>query len=169
MQKVCLWKQQAMTDYSKVWGFQQTMVQAAVRYCMGRMSHIVSCCVDWIIENWENFDKGTRDCIQRDLEEEFKRDDENRLVKSTGPYPLGMNQDRAQWERVRKLWQSPDDSEIDAAAKKLIEEFVTTDRTIRIDGKLYRCGCGCNVFRCPDPADPDLFQCNSCGSTYKAE
>jgi hypothetical protein len=99
-----------MTDYSKVWGFQQTMAHAAVRYCMGRMSYIVPCCANWIIENWENFDKGTRDCIQRDLEEEFARDDEYRNKNKKDPFalgkPLGMDCDRAQWERVRRLWKN---------------------------------------------------------------
>ncbi len=40
---------------------------------------------------------------------------------------------------------------------------------VRIDGKTFRCTCGCNVFRKPDPTDAKLFVCNSCGARFRGE
>lgn len=46
----------------------------------------------------------------------------------------------------------------------------TRDYVVRIDGKLFRCECGCNVFRKPDPEHkPKLFCCNSCGAHWVGE
>ncbi len=36
------------------------MVLAAFRYCLGRQSYIVSCCVDWLIDYWPEIDENTR-------------------------------------------------------------------------------------------------------------
>ena len=40
--------------------------------------------------------------------------------------------------------------------------------TVRIDGSLFRCGCGCNVFHKPDDTDLELYECNSCGNWYRS-
>lgn len=48
--------------------------------------------------------------------------------------------------------------------KQSLEQF-----TVRVAGKLYRCECGCNVFHKPDDSNPDLYECNSCGSQFEAE
>jgi hypothetical protein len=85
------------------WGRGELMVIAAVRYCMGRTSYIVGDCADWLIEQWPNFSEKTRAIIMRDVEEEFARDDRARADMSDYK-PLGMDMDRAEWERVRKLW-----------------------------------------------------------------
>ena len=50
-----------------------------------------------------------------------------------------------------------------AAAKKYVPE----DVVVRVAGKLFRCSCGCNVFRHLDPDYPDEYTCNSCGATYE--
>ena len=91
-------------NQEKLYGRDHLMVIAAVRYCIGRMSYIVSDCTDWIIANWNDWPEITRNIIKRDLEEAFKSDDEAREDDSAY-FPLGMDCDRQQWERVRRLWQ----------------------------------------------------------------
>lgn len=59
-----------MSDENK-WGRAQLMVIAAVRYCLGRSSYIVSDCVDWLISQWSEFDHSTKAIVQRDIEEAF--------------------------------------------------------------------------------------------------
>ena len=81
------------------------MAVSAVRYCIGRRTYIVGMCADWLISVWPRMDKRTRALIQDDLEWEFKRDDEARKETGFPPIlPLGDDCDRAEWERVRKLW-----------------------------------------------------------------
>lgn len=86
------------------WGPDQMMVIAAFRYCLGRMTYIVEDCAKWIVANWDQFSDNTKFVIQRDLEEEFRRDDEARASLSTYK-PLGQDCDRKQWERVRELYE----------------------------------------------------------------
>ena len=84
-------------------GHDHLMVIAATRYCLGRMSYIVSDCADWLIKIWPRLDKSTKTIIKRDIEDEFRRD--NKAREDGGTYrPLGMDCDRKQWERVRALW-----------------------------------------------------------------
>lgn len=90
-------------DQLGVWGRDDMMAIAAVRYCLGRMTYIVSDCADWLVAHWTEFGESTRKCIQRDIDEAFVRDDECR-GRLDNYKPLGMDMDRAQWERVRKLW-----------------------------------------------------------------
>jgi len=79
------------------------MAIAAVRYCLGCMSYIVGDCVDWLAEAWPELQESTRKTIQRDIEEAFKMDDEWREAgNKTGR--LGMDMDRAEWGRARRLW-----------------------------------------------------------------
>ena len=79
------------------------MVVSATRYATGRQSYAVSDTADWLITNWESLPERARDIIQRDLEDDFRRDDELRAEGSKYP-PLGADMDRRQWERVRALW-----------------------------------------------------------------
>ena len=76
---------------------------AAFRYCLGRQTYIVGDCADWLIKTWPLLSAQTKAIIQRDLEDEFRRDDE---ARSDGHEykPLGADCDRFQWARVRKLW-----------------------------------------------------------------
>lgn len=89
------------------WGRDNLMVISAVRYCLGRTTYIVSDCCDWLIEQWPNFPEHTRAVVHRDVEEEFKRDDWQRECgdEYADCRALGHDCDRAQWERVRKLWE----------------------------------------------------------------
>ncbi len=87
------------------WGFNEIMVIAAVRYCLGRQTYIVGCCADWLIRHWLEFNEDTRRLVQREIEEEFQRDNSSR-TNGAGKYthPLGSDMDRAQWSQVRALW-----------------------------------------------------------------
>ena len=90
---------------SSAFGFNDLMVIAAFRYCCGRKSYIVGVCADWLIEQWPNISGNAKAVIQRDLEEDFKRDDDARAVEARGhSLPLGNDCDRRDWERVRNLW-----------------------------------------------------------------
>lgn len=79
------------------------MALAAVRYCLGRMSYIVGDCVDWLVEQWPNISESTRKTIARDVDEAIKLDDEDRMQRREHKR-LGMDMDREQWDRARKLW-----------------------------------------------------------------
>lgn len=39
----------------------------------------------------------------------------------------------------------------------------------KVNGKFFRCSCGCNVFHKPDETRPYLFECNSCETWYSGE
>ena len=69
----------------------------AVRYCLGRMTHDVGSCVEWLIWVWPNLNEGARSTIKRDIEEAFAEDDRDRgKPNSAGGYRrLGMDNDRS--------------------------------------------------------------------------
>ena len=90
------------------------MAIAAVRYCLGRQTYIVSDCRDWLIEQWPNIKPSARAVIQRDIEESFARDDESREAGNSYR-PLGMDWDREDWEKVRGLWAGNARNEAPAA------------------------------------------------------
>lgn len=89
---------------SGAWGSDGLMAVAAFRYCLGRMTYIVGDCERWICANWEHFPESVRKLIQREIEEEIKRDDEAR-ERGDDRKPLGWDCDRAAWERVASLWR----------------------------------------------------------------
>lgn len=90
---------------AQAWGFDELMVMAAFRYCLGSRTYIVGACADWLIDIWPMLSENTRSVIRRDLEAEFKRDDEAR-ARHENHKPLGWDCDREDWERVRKLWEA---------------------------------------------------------------
>lgn len=93
-------------------GHDHLMVMAATRYCLGRMTYIVSECANWLVKIWPLLNDKTRTIIQRDIEEAFTRDDADR--EAGREYKaLGWDCDRQAWERVRALWSnhSPDTGE----------------------------------------------------------
>lgn len=95
---------------TKNFGRNDLMAVAAFRYCLGRKTYIVGECADWLIEQWPNFSDNAKAIIKRDLEDTFLSDDETRAAGvDTFFKPLGMDCDRAQWERVRALWH-PDNA-----------------------------------------------------------
>lgn len=91
-----------MSDLQELYGRDQLMVVAAVRYCLGRSNYIVGDCADWLLKVWPALDKSTQLIIARDVEDAFKRDAQD---QAHGRLPaLGMDIDRIQWQRVRVLW-----------------------------------------------------------------
>jgi len=38
--------------------------------------------------------------------------------------------------------------------------------TVRVDGKPFRCRCGCNVFQHPE-GEPNIYACNACDTWYE--
>lgn len=86
-----------------------TLWLGAFRYYVGRMTYAVGDFCGLLIATWPTLPERTRTLIQRDLDEEFQRDDEARDVESMCK-PLGANCDRQQWERVRALWMTPNAS-----------------------------------------------------------
>ena len=100
-----------MTYFDKrdAWGRNGLMALAAFRYCLGRMTYIVSDCADWLVDRWPQFPPNVQALIRRDLEEAFAKDDEDRATGASFK-ALGWDCDRAEWEKVRALWageQSP--------------------------------------------------------------
>lgn len=84
-------------------GHDHLMVIAATRYCLGRMTYIVSDCAAWLVKIWPLLNDKTKAIIQRDIEEAFARDDDDR-AEGRDHKALGHDCDRAEWEKVRRLW-----------------------------------------------------------------
>lgn len=83
------------------------MVVAAFRYCLGRMTYIVSDCTEWLIEIWPILPDNVKTLIERELEEAFVRDDEHR-ADGNDYKALGHDCDRAAWLTVRALYKTGD-------------------------------------------------------------
>lgn len=81
----------------------QQMVICAVRYCIGRMTYVVSDCADWLIKIWPDLDNNVKNTIINDIESAFVSDNFDR-ANGKKYKELGHDCDRAQWERVRRLW-----------------------------------------------------------------
>lgn len=77
----------------------------AVRYCLGRQSYAVDDCARWLCSVWDRLAPEAKSCIIVDIDEQFRRDDAARANGNVSGLPLGMDIDRASWERVRKLWR----------------------------------------------------------------
>ncbi len=86
------------------WGWQDLMVLAAFRYCMGRTSYISSVCADWLVDKWPELPPRSKALIRTELDRAFVQDDEDRATGATSFKALGWDCDRAKWEKVRALW-----------------------------------------------------------------
>lgn len=95
-----------MTTPSRVadYGPDDIMVIAATRYCVGRKTYMVGYCSEWLVRLWPMLSERARIVIQRDMEDAFRRDDKARADGEADYKPLGMDMDRAEWEKVRALW-----------------------------------------------------------------
>lgn len=58
--------------------------------------------------------------------------------------------------------------EATAKPAPVAREWGEADWMPRIDGKAFRCECGCNVFR-KSAIVTNRYKCNSCGATYIGE
>lgn len=86
-------------------GHDHLMVVSATRYCLGRMTYVVGDCTAWLVKLWPLLSESTRKILQRDIEEHFAQDDEDRAAGREHK-ALGWDCDRKEWERVRKLWEN---------------------------------------------------------------
>lgn len=84
-----------------------TLWLGATRYYLGRMTYAVSNYCELLRREWPNLPERTRNLIQRDVEEEFVRDDNDR-AEGRQYKALGHDCDRKEWEKVRMLWQEID-------------------------------------------------------------
>lgn len=78
-----------------------TLLIGATRYYTGRMTIAACCFAEYeLAKAWPHIPANTRAIIARDLEEEFRRDNEAR-IEGTPYLPLGMDCDRRAWDAVR--------------------------------------------------------------------
>jgi hypothetical protein len=82
------------------------------RYYCGRMTIAVGAFCELLRSRWPFLPQRVRDLIQRDLEEEYTRDNAYReQAAGNGTkqvyLPLGMDCDRAEWDKVRAMWKKP--------------------------------------------------------------
>lgn len=54
-------------EFKPEWGFQNLMVLAAFRYCLGRRTYIVGSCVDWLLSYWDEIDDWTKVLIIKEI------------------------------------------------------------------------------------------------------
>lgn len=138
-------KRYTPTTLSKLgaWGWHDLMILAAFRYCCGRMTYISGACADWIVDMWPQFPERAKALIRRELDEEFRRDDEARARKEQFK-PLGWDCDRAAWEKVRALWAEtpparpchPGVQETIHRARHLVAEMEAVGQAIvRLEGR----------------------------------
>ena len=85
------------------WGWQDLMVIAAFRYCLGRMTYIAGVCADWLVDKWPDLPPHSRALIRTELDRAFAQDDEDRATGASFK-ALGWDCDRREWEKVRALW-----------------------------------------------------------------
>lgn len=97
-------KEGDMTEQRAHMGINDMAAVWAVRYCLGRMTYAVDDCSRWLVSVWDRLDPEAQTCIRRDIDEQFARDDAARDNGNSRGLPLGMDIDRAAWQRVRNLW-----------------------------------------------------------------
>ena len=75
------------------------------RYFLGRMTIATCMFAEDLAKAWPYLEPNTQSLIMRELEEEFKRDDDAR-AENKNYKPLGHDCDRAAWQKVRNVyWQ----------------------------------------------------------------
>ncbi len=86
------------------------------RYCLGRMSYIVSDFEEAFLANFDEVPDKTKKLMLRELKYAFKKDEEEREANpEAGFYTLGQWNDRTSWQNVlNKLleWEDYDNSSL---------------------------------------------------------
>ena len=73
----------------------------AYRYCLGRMTYVVSEFEEAFIANFDEVPDKTKKLMLRELRFSFKKDDEEHEANpESGFYTLGHDCDRASWQNV---------------------------------------------------------------------
>lgn len=83
------------------------MVLAAVRYCLGRQTYIVSDCVHFIYKIWPKLQPDLQALIEKDIKNCFEFDDRDRR-DGRAVFHLGSDYDRQQWALCFALWNEPE-------------------------------------------------------------
>lgn len=87
------------------YGRDDLMAIAAVRYCIGRRTYIVSDCVAWLRQVWPTLRESARAVIARDIREAIEQDDRARADGLSIRY-LGDDCDRREWLSLRDVWEA---------------------------------------------------------------
>jgi hypothetical protein len=87
-------------DVYRHFGDGSALIIGAFRYFVGRMTIAGGCFADDLAHAWDDLPGEIQRVIKRDLEDYFIRDDEDRRKGAKWP-ALGLNCDRAAWEKVR--------------------------------------------------------------------
>ena len=88
---------------AQYFGGESQLVFWAFRYFLGRRTIATCTFARALAKAWPELSVGVQRLIRKELEVEFKRDDEARA--SLQPHlPLGMDCDREAWENVRKAY-----------------------------------------------------------------
>lgn len=82
----------------------ETLWLAAFRYYAGRRTYAVSEFCALLIREWPTLPHHLRLLIERELDKWYALDDRARLERDS-TWPLGDDCDRAEWDKVRALWQ----------------------------------------------------------------
>ena len=91
-------------DFAHLRGFDpHTLLIAATRYFLGRMTISTCAHAEELAAAWPNIPESTRIFLRLDIEREFELDDKAR-ARGDDYKPLGMDMDRAAWEKVRAAW-----------------------------------------------------------------
>ena len=97
-----------MKNYNLTEDEMSILVIGSFRYHLGRMTYAVSEFVSLLEKLWPELDQNTRNVITRDLESAFEKErhlieiyKDNTEKKNS---PLGMEMDRIEWLKVRKLY-----------------------------------------------------------------
>ena len=84
------------------------LIIGATRYYTGRMTIHAGMFAQYeLARAWPLLQLNTKAVIRRDLEDDFRRDDEAR-ARGEKYLPLGADCDRAAWEAVRRAWEQED-------------------------------------------------------------
>lgn len=73
MSKLDFMNKRDYKQFKPEWGFQNLMVVAAFRYCLGRRTYIVSACVDWLLKYWNEIDENTKKLILEETKTAIER------------------------------------------------------------------------------------------------
>ena len=96
-----------MTDTTlteRFYGGADELVFWAFRYFLGRMTIATCQFAEDLSRAWPLLSEHVRDLIRKELDEAFRRDDQERAKDRARPYPLGMDCDREAWQKVRDAY-----------------------------------------------------------------
>lgn len=84
-----------------------------------------------------------------------------------GGYGGGMDDVDAIYRRLAELGVTPEQA-YSGVRRAALSAPVPPDVMPMINGRSFRCECGCNVFRHPE-GEPLVFVCNSCSARFRGE